>query len=801
MINLKAFELGVTDLVSFVFREGSIDTRGGGKARMQLGTKIHQEIQEKDQKRKQDYKKEVYFKFIHIHKEYAFTLTGRADAVYKKNNRPVIEEIKTTYKFKSSNFSPQRTHLAQLYFYGFFYMMENNLKEIDLSLHYYHIVSKEHSYFNETKTLEELSEYVDSVLDLWLDMGYFQSDWIRERNESIDKLSFIYDNFRPGQREISLAVFNTIKRKNKALIEAPTGIGKTLGTIFPSIKLLPNNEYKQIYYLTAKTTIQKEANKALNQLRENGLKIKSTTITARDKICFLNQKDPNTRSCNPEDCKFAQDYFTKINNILSDSLKAYSHFDRELIEKIALENEVCPYQLTLDLCNWSDIVICDYNYIFDPVSALEGYNQSRVCLIDEAHNLPDRSRNMYSAQLDIYTFKKLRNVLNKKEVRKEKENNRLKRQVNRVIRFLTKLKDDYQTCEDENVKIDKEILSGINLRLFQFQTAAFRYINQINDKKIEIDPEVLKCFNDCTSEVYRFNVITDYALENDYYYNYLKLTEKGIIVRLACLDASKYLSNKLKESPTVLFSATLTPFDYYSTVLLGEEDIPTIALPSPFSRENYRVFCDDSISTRYNDRKNSYEKIAQIIKTFISARKGNYLIFFPSYNYLHTVYEIFVKLVKNEDLNVLIQNPEMDEAERETFLDNFKTKQSTIGFCVMGGIFSEGVDLPLEALIGTLIVGPGVPGVDFERDLIKNYFQKENGNGYAYAYAYPGMNRVLQSAGRVIRTDQDRGIILLIDDRFKNPFYKKMIPNHLKPDYLNNSEELGDKLQEFWRKN
>lgn len=404
---METFELGVGDLVQFVMRSGSIDTRVSGKSRMQQGSALHRKIQENDSEVKTDYKSEVFFRHSYPYRDYNFILTGRADAIYKEKGRTVIEEIKTTTEFKTDKFQEKEVHRAQLSFYGLFYMLENDLDEIDLTLHYYHIPTDESSYFKEEVKLKELIPYINSILDKWLEIGILKSEWMNLRDESIQDLPFVYGDFRKGQREMSLAVYNTIKRDARVLIEAPTGIGKTAASLFPAIKALQIKPEFQIYYLTAKTTIQQEANKALRHMREQGLKLKSVTITARDKVCFLNQEKEGTRSCNPDDCPYAKNFFEKMGGILPVCIKTQECYDREYIEKTARLYEICPYQLSLELSNWSDVVICDYNYAFDPVSQLQNFNVKRICLIDEAHNLPDRSRTMYSAELLKEDFKTL----------------------------------------------------------------------------------------------------------------------------------------------------------------------------------------------------------------------------------------------------------------------------------------------------------------------------------------------------------------------------------------------------------
>lgn len=797
---MQTFELGIGDLVQFVLRSGSLDNRGSGSLRMQEGARIHRMIQEEDSENRENYQSEVYFKHTYEYKDYNFILTGRADAIYTENDKLIIEEIKTTTKLNNEEFEEEEMHRAQLCFYGLFYLIENNLDKIRLRLHYFHTLTNESTYFDKEYTLDELKSYVNSLLEAWLSIGLLRSEWIEERNETISKLDFIYDTFRKGQREMSLAVFNTIRENHNTFIEAPTGIGKTVASLFPAIKSLVNFTDYQIYYLTAKTTIQLEAKKALQKMRDNGLKVKSVTLTAKDKICF---NTDNIKSCNPDDCIYAKDYYTKLRKVLIHLFKSNDEFDREYIEKICLENELCPYQFSLELCNWVDVVICDYNYAFDPVSKFENFNNKRITLIDEAHNLPDRSREMFSSELNEISFSRLYHVLSDK-TRKEalKGTTTLKKKTKKLCDYLYELRKTLVPTEGEIEEIDPKIFQKITDLLFEFQTAASIYFLRLQKKNLNPDQEILEAYNECSKEVYNFSIISEiFSRYLDKYKLYLKHKRNGLQVRIVCLDPSKFLEEELTKNPTVFFSATLTPFDYYKKVLLNKDKLPTIAVPSPFERSHYKVLCDDSISTRYSDRKRTNHQIVEDIINFIDAKKGHYLIFFPSYQYLSEIYEAFEEINKGQRKSI-VQEKDMKDKERESFINKFReeTEDWLIGFCVMGGVFSEGIDLPYEELIGTVIIGPGLPGMDYERDLIKNYYEREIGEGYAFAYAYPGMNRVLQSAGRVIRTEEDKGLILFIDDRFHKPFYEKMLPEHLKPDYLNNSLELNDKVKEFWEK-
>lgn len=786
---MKTFDLNIGELVSFVLREGSIDTRISSGNRLLLGTQIHQKLQLNDQKLKENYQKEVSLKEIYSFKNYDFILSGRADAIYTEENRVIIEEIKSTNKFNNSSFKYQESHKAQLFFYGLLFCLKNRLNRIKLRLRYYHIPNDEETNYDFDLTLEEIKDYTHEILNRWLDLGLIKNEWEELRNNSLSELNFLYSNYRKGQREMCLAVYNTLNRQNKVLLEAPTGIGKTIGSIFPTLKVLPSFDNYQVFYLTAKNTVQEEVNKTLSSLRENGALIKSVTITSKEKACLSDNK---VLSCNPDDCEFAVDYYDKLNDILNNILKTHSNFDRKRIKEIALEYKVCPYQLSIDLSNWVDFIIADYNYIFDPIVQIEGFNDNRIILLDEAHNLPDRSREMFSSTISSEIFEKLYNSLDEDL---NKYNNKLKKAVTKIIKYFSKLDRSFK--DNNIIDLNYEDLNPLIEEIINFQNASFVYYINLKEKKFIPSDEVLLSFNNVSKEIYRFIYLIELINQKSELFNFFIQKENGnVLIRIFCLDASYFLNNILKDTPSILFSATLTPFDYYSNTILGSEEIPNISFNSPFNPNNVKVLCDASISTKYLNRKYSYKKIAEDINLLFTEKNGNYLVFFPSYDYLEKVLYEFQDL--NENANIIIQDKNMSEQDRKEFLEIFKKSNNNIGFCVMGGIFSEGINLKNNSLIGAVIISPGLPGISYERNLIKNYFDETLGQGFSYAYQNPGMNKVLQSAGRVIRTEEDKGVILFIDDRFQNNFYKRLFPKHLKPIFINNTFDLKKNLKQFW---
>ncbi|MDD3052480.1 MAG: ATP-dependent DNA helicase, partial [Candidatus Cloacimonetes bacterium] len=602
----------------------------------------------------------------------------------------------------------------------------------------------------------------------------------RKRNISIESLQFPFSEYRKGQRRMAVEVYKAIKENTDIFIQAPTGIGKTLGVIFPSLKIYVEKDIDKIFFLTAKTSGKEIAQKTFNTLREKNLSIKTVTLTAKEKICIN-----HIFSCNSEDCVYAKNYYDKLNSALHAAYK-HDNFDRELIERIALQYQICPFELSLDLSLWADVVICDYNYVYDPTAYLKRYfNESSgnyIFLADEAHNMVDRSREMFSAQImkkDVLELRKsikgqfrdideILNQLNKELLKKRKELSlEDKIHVNQkqaYIEILSILKKFVTTCE--------KYLIG--QRINKSQLLVNYYFEYLNYLKI--------------ADIY-----------NEGFTTYFEVDRNNITVKQFCIDPSEIMKKiNSKALGRVFFSASLLPKDYYTYLLGGNENSKYIELKSPFPQKNFGIAVAGSVSTKYKDREYTLSEISQLIRDFVKSRKGNYFIYFPSYQYLALVKEYF--MLNFPDVTFLSQTINMNESERDNLINIFRTETGVIAFAVMGGVFAEGIDLVGESLIGSIIVSVGLPQICYERDLIKIFFSA-NSNGFEYAYRFPGMNRVLQAAGRVIRDENDKGFVLLIDKRFLQRSYRSLMPEHWRHfKEIYSSESLTNCLTDFWER-
>ena len=779
----REIKMSVRKLVEFILRSGDLDSRFVGSSRAVEGTRIHKKVQKS---MGDEYKAEVRLKHIFEYKGFTFKIEGRADGIIDDDNGVIIDEIKsTTRPLKIIDEEYNHLHWAQAKCYGYIYALQNDIDEIDIQLTYYHVQTEDIKRLVQTYSKEGLKDFFYNLIDKYLVWAEYTEKWRKTRNISIKDMKFPFDKYRDGQRKLAVAVYRTISEEKRLFTQAPTGIGKTISTIFPTIKAIGEGHSDKIFYLTAKTITRQVAEETFNKLSKKGLRFKSLTLTAKDKICFKEET-----ICNPDECEFAKGHFDRINDAILDILTNEDLTTRPLIEKYAQKHQVCPFEFSLDLALWSDCVICDYNYAFDPRVYLKRFfldnSGNYTFLVDEAHNLVDRSREMFSAEI----YKKP--ILELKRIMKE-ENKDIYNALNKLNEYMIKMR---KLCDEENFHEKDGEPSKLYPLLSKLIDESEEWLTKNQNKNGY--KELLELYFNAHS----FNNIAENYDES--YVTYIEeYRNNDVKLKLFCLDPAYLLSEAIKRGKSaIFFSATLTPLDYFRDILGGNEEDYIMKLESPFDRKNLGLLVANNISTKYRNRESSYNIISQYINVVNMQKQGNYLVFFPSYKYMNEVYEVFTE--SYPEANSIIQQPNMAENEREIFLDNFKadTDGNVVGFAVLGGVFSEGVDLKGERLIGTIIVGVGLPQICFERDLIKNYFQDKNKHGYEYAYIYPGMNKVLQAAGRVIRSEDDKGIVILIDERFGYSNYQKLFPKHWQENVrIKSLNELDNYVGRFWEEN
>ena len=777
----ELIKISVRELVEFILRSGDIDNRVGGKKdaeSMLAGARIHRKIQ---RSMGSDYHAEVSLKHLIPMDNFDLQIEGRADGIIDGN--PVtIDEIKGIYKSLEHLKEPVEVHLAQAKCYAYIYGVQNQKEEMDVQMTYVNLDTEHKIYFREHYTMEELSEWFRGVVSEYEKWARFRHEWKQLRNATIKAVQFPYE-YRDGQKELAGSVYRSILREKRLFIQAPTGTGKTLAALFPSVKAMGEGLSDKIFYLTAKTITRTVAANCLDLLRGQDLRMKSVLLTAKEKICFCEEAN-----CNPDACPYAKGHFDRVNDAVFEILSTgKDQMTREEILAHAEKWQVCPFELSLDIATWVDTIICDYNYAFDPRAHLkrffyEGTKEDYIFLVDEAHNLVERARNMYSASIYKEDFLELKRLLKGRAPKVEK-------QLTKSNSHLLELKRE---CEHY------EILKDINALYLQLLTLSGELQEYM---ETESDPEVKKAVTEFYLNLRTF--LNTYDVLDESYTIYTQLKEDGrFALHLFCIHPANRLKEYLQHGRgCVFFSATFLPIGYYKELLSGDMEDYAVYATSCFPPENQLVYVGNDVTTKYTRRGvREYEKIGHYIEETLKARKGNYLVFFPSYEMLENVYGAFVTSKMAKHCVCKLQSAHMTEEEREAFLAEFEKEQETslLGFCVMGGIFSEGIDLTEEKLIGAIIVGTGLPRVCVERELLKQYFDAKGLGGFDYAYLYPGMNKVLQSAGRVIRTATDRGCVLLLDERFEKNEYKKLFPREWKQPVFGNLCDLPNALQSFW---
>lgn len=779
----SSVKLPVRQLVEFILRGGSIDNRFGGIERAQEGARIHRKLQKAEGER---YQPEVFLSMTCEWEGVSFMVEGRADGILTEaDGRVIVDEIKTTLApLEEITEAYNRMHWAQAMCYAYFYGVQQKLPEITVRLTYYQMESGEIKRFYRTFPIAQLKDFFETLLKKYKIWADWETEWKQKRDASIRELRFPFVSYRAGQRELAAAVYRTITSEGKLFCQAPTGIGKTMSTLFPSVKAIGEGKAEKVFYLTAKTVTRRAAEEALRQMREQPLRLKSVTLTAKDKICFLEE-----RNCNPESCLYADGHFDRINDVLLGALERHDDFTREVIESLAQQARVCPFELSLDLALWCDCIVCDYNYLFDPTASLKRFfaesGGAYVFLVDEAHNLVDRARSMYSAELLKSSFLKLKKRLGKQE-------KALRGALQRVNAFLVSLRKE---CGEKHFMVSNEALEEWNVQLTALSSCCEEWLKGHRGSAEE--REVLELY----FAVLAYLKIAD--LYDECYTTTVETWKSEVKVKQLCLDPAKLLAEATgRGKATVFFSATLTPPGYFARVLGGGERCYYRQMESPFSQQRCCLLVADRVNTRYRARGESVLALSDYIFAMVSAKKGNYMVYFPSYLYMHMVCEMFQE--QHPEIPVAIQASDMEESERENFLSRFQEREeeTLVGFCVLGGLFSEGIDLKGRRLIGSIVVGVGLPQVNREQNLLRDYYNQANeGSGFDYAYRFPGMNKVLQAAGRVIRGPEDCGVVLLIDDRFTTAEYKSLFPKHW--DHYRrvaSPEQLKKEINFFWQK-
>lgn len=773
----KSLLISVHQLVDFLLRTGDIDNRVFNKSTMSEGTRIHSYYQSKQGK---DYLSEYLLRDTFEVEDFSITLEGRADGIIVGNEKVIIDEIKSTVSPLDEFYKEQKAwHLGQAKCYALMFAREKGLDAIDIQLTYINQLDKSQMVKTFSYFTTELEKDVMSLLREYV--GFYKIIYNRteQRNKSAIDLPFPYQNFRDGQKDLAKYAYGIAQKGGILFAEAPTGIGKTISTLYPFVKSFANEENEKIFYLTAKNSGKEMAFDAVKLMVEKGLIASAINIKAKDKVCFCPGK-----ACNPDECPFAKGYYTKIRQVLTKAIQEVNLFSTKEIIDIARYNAICPFELSLDISLFVDIIICDYNYFFDPMVYLKRYFDGDashyLVLVDEAHNLVERGRSMYSASFDSYKFKQVKRSLRGFDHRK----------IKNAMKRISKIFNKYEDLHDGDTKIDmlsSTDINGINAYLLAATDVNKHHHSVVSDEFQEFFFDLNKFFK--LLEFYD----SSFTL-------YVHKWGKDVRICLYNLDPREHLKRTLDMVKSkVIFSATLSPSNYYIDMIGGDKLDPVLFLPSPFEKDNLCLMVAPKISVRYKNRQDTFKEVRDYIHELVNGKVGNYFIYCPSYEYLESMIPY---LDGDYDLN--IQDRDMNEEEKEAYLSCFvdNPERTTLGLCVIGGAFSEGIDLVGERIIGVVVIGVGLPQICYERDVIKEYFDKKDGLGYNYAYVAPGMNKVMQAVGRVIRSESDKGVALLIDDRYLTDDYHDMFKNSWSHyEVVTSKEDIKETIDNFWKKN
>lgn len=779
---LTRIRISVRNLVEFIFRSGDIDNRigkGAQKEAMQEGSRMHRKIQGR---MGMEYRAEVPLKLEVPQEQYVLALEGRADGIITNADGVTVDEIKCMYTDVTRFEEPIFVHKAQAMCYAYIYALQNGLDQISVQLTYCNLDTEEICRFEEAFSFFWLERWFQDMMEAYRKWTDFQFAWRKIRQTSIQTLEFPFP-YREGQYKLVGDVYRTIHRKKILFIQAPTGTGKTISTLFPAIRAVGENLGDKIFYLTAKTITRTVAKDTCDLLKAKGYRGKVIVLTAKEKMCPCEEMD-----CNPSNCLRAKGHYDRVNDAVYDLITTEEDFTRERMLAQAEKYQVCPFEMSLDASLYADIIICDYNYVFDPNVYLKRFFSEEekgdyIFLVDEAHNLVERGREMYSAVLvkeEILTVKKLVRGKDRK----------LEAALEKCNRQMLEWKRE---CETYTIYESIGAFAFSLMRLMSLLDIFLQSRGEMPERK-----EVTEFYLNLRHFMNMFERVDEnYVLYSDF-----DETDR-FCLHLYCVNPSVNLQECLERGKsTIFFSATLLPVNYYKNLLSSKKDNYAVYADSAFREEQRLLFIGRDVSSLYTRRTlGEFQRIALYIQQVLRAKKGNYLIFFPSYRFMEDVYEQFLA-VNEQEADCMMQSGNMNEADREEFIQEFSNPRgkSLAAFCVLGGIFSEGIDLKEDLLIGVLIVGTGLPQICNQREILKEYYQEENGQGFDYAYQYPGMNKVLQAAGRVIRTASDRGIIGLLDDRFLRSDYRLLFPREWSQYEVHTLNSLPGALEAFWKK-
>ena len=785
---MRDLSISVTSLAEFISRAGNLSSGSFGGVSGIEGTRLHRRIFS-DLKKQYGDDMDTEYSLSDSYEYNGLTLkvSGRADVIIGNDH---IIEIKSFGSAKDSYEKLVRPeHEAQLAIYAYLYMEKNDLDKVDITLRYVSITTLEFYEDTQTITYDEAYRVFEHHCSEYMEFASKLMDYSESMVRSIKEMTFPYPEIRPGQAKLMKQTLISLCSKEVLFALAPTGTGKTISTLYPAVKGLLKGRYDKIFYLTAKTATRGVAAKAVNDMRKKGLIIRSIVLASKESMCFYKKR------CDAKFCKYSEGYYSRLRPALSEALML-DDITPEIVSEIALKHQICPHEFSLDIMNFCTIVIGDYNHAFDPrVSLVRAFSEEvdsrNAVLIDEAHNMVDRAREMYSASFSYSLLKKMMSVFKGIDARTESYLQRLDQYFRICDQSMSVDQSAFKINEgaDEHKILKTDHWEGMREMPKNFYGHLWRSIRLLSPILDAMPQGELR---EIATEYFfeaRFFLTVFEQYFNDSYICSLSKEAGDITINLTCLDSSDKLDNLIKDKmPVVFFSATLSPYEYYRNVLIGKDAdyCRSIELASPFPPENLEILIDTSISTVYKERALNTDKTAKRICEEIINRRGNYMVFFPSFEFMNTVCSRVKKELERATMQdgikrqLLLQTPGMSSEDKKNYLDAFSEANEgcLLGAAVLGGHFGEGIDLTGDRLSGVIIVGVGLPKITPERQILSNYYSEKFGDGFAFAYRYPGWEKVLQAVGRVIRTEEDTGFALLIDERLDKPEYLTLYPEN-----------------------
>lgn len=760
---MKAIAVSVTELASFVHRRGDIDARREESTVMSEGLQVQRKYQEMMLKKFKNYQTEVRCKDRYKSDGFELHIQGRADGMTLEPDM-LVEEIKTTRKNVGDFYRVNGSvHRAQGTLYAALLLKECKFGDCTVRVTYINPDTLSHHSFDEKISVGELEEFLSKTCEVYAQFIRTLLARLANRNELAKNQEMPFTNVSDEQLNLARRVYMSIRDRENLMFESPTGTGKTVATLFPSVKALGEKLIDRTVFATARTTGQSIAQETMEQLSKSNPHLRAVTITAKDRVCFT----PGAL-CVPEQCEFAKGHYDRLPKAREDLLKR-AVADKRGVELVARANRVCPYELSLEGADWSDVVICDYNYVFDPFVNLKRLQSRQFrklsLLIDEAHRLGERASEMLSASLSAKLFT---------QVHEKFATQTIGRIARSIVIGIDTLKNQYlQGSTEAMIDIPDE----------QFWETLRAFLEAVEETPIESTHDVV---NQCWSATLRFNEGRNRCETAAYIYLITKTGEDTVLL-LRCITPGSWTKQVLGDfQSTVRFSGTLSPFEVFQEGHGVAGATSRVTMHANVDR--LRVFILPQISTYFKDREKSAPAINSVIQTAVHSSDGNWLVAFPSFEYLN-----LVQVPEEFESTVLRQKTEMSVEDRKEFIDRLNTPNSILGFVVMGGVFTESVDYAQDALSGVIVIGPALPPLSVELEKIK----QSSNLGYELAYRQPGMTRVVQSAGRVVRGVQDRGVVILIDPRFSRGEYQSYFPQHWIPTIVDLAS-LQSELTAFW---